>query len=258
VATCSTRWRWRRDADIPVYGLAATGFAAGETPVSTLPEMAARYIEAIRSVQATGPYRLAGWSAGGLIAYEMARQLSENGDAVEFVGLLDTAPDPWRHRPAEGWTEANYLRSWLPAALPDGLQQQFDRLAAAHDLGALMALATTHDLLPPGVPRGIDADELRRCLGVAFATQQALFGYRPLPIDLPVSLFVAADEVRDDSTAAWQALLGRHLGVIPVPGTHLSMVEPPHAAELAGRLSDALAATAPLRPAPTPGLAAVH
>ncbi len=246
------------DADIPVYGLAATGFAAGETPVSTLPEMAARYIEAIRSVQATGPYRLAGWSAGGLIAYEMARQLSENGDAVEFVGLLDTAPDPWRHRPAEGWTEANYLRSWLPAALPDGLQQQFDRLAAAHDLGALMALATTHDLLPPGVPRGIDADELRRCLGVAFATQQALFGYRPLPIDLPVSLFVAAAEVRDDSTAAWQALLGRHLGVVPVPGTHMSMVEPPHAADLAGRLSDALAATALLRPAPTPGLAEVH
>src|SRR6185437_2248779 len=53
------------DPELPVYGLAASGLLEGETPLQTIEEMAERYIEAIRQIQPHGPYRLAGYSAGG-------------------------------------------------------------------------------------------------------------------------------------------------------------------------------------------------
>jgi arthrofactin-type cyclic lipopeptide synthetase C len=57
--------------------------------------MATRMVGIIRSVQPHGPYRLAGWSFGGLLAYEVAQQLLGLDEAVAFVGLLDTyAPHP--------------------------------------------------------------------------------------------------------------------------------------------------------------------
>ena len=60
-------------------------------------EMASRYLAAIRSVQPHGPYRLVGYSAGGLIAYAMAEQLIEEGETLAFLGLIDasaTCPTP--------------------------------------------------------------------------------------------------------------------------------------------------------------------
>ena len=78
------------NVDIPIYGLQATGFAPGQEPLKTIEEMAKLYVEGIRQIQPHGPYRVAGWSAGGTIAYEMARRLTEMGEKVGFVGLLDT------------------------------------------------------------------------------------------------------------------------------------------------------------------------
>jgi amino acid adenylation domain-containing protein len=235
------------DVSIPVYGLAATGFAPGETPVRRLPEMAARYIQAIRGVQAEGPYRLAGWSAGGMVAYEMARQLGDDGHDVGFVGLLDTASDYWRRRPADGdgaarWTEANYMLSWLPESLPEKQRQRFEQLAAANDVDAMLRLAMAQHVLPPGLPRELEADMLRTYFGVAYATQEALLNYVPVSIDVPVSLFIAAEETRVDATLGWRQLLGERLVFKATPGTHMTMLESPHIGELSRALSEALTA----------------
>jgi amino acid adenylation domain-containing protein len=59
----------------PVYGFAAPGLHAEEAALDSVPELAARYVAALRRIQTRGPYRLGGWSAGGMIGYEMARQL---------------------------------------------------------------------------------------------------------------------------------------------------------------------------------------
>ncbi len=79
------------DPQVPVYGLAASGLVAGEAPLSDVPAIATRYLTAIRQIQPQGPYRIAGWSAGGLIAYEMARQLQAGGEVVEFLGIIDAS-----------------------------------------------------------------------------------------------------------------------------------------------------------------------
>ena len=77
-------------ADRPVYGLQARGLYGGQEPHETFEEMARDYIVDVRSVQPHGPYLLGGFSGGGLVAYEMARQLVAAGETVADVIMLDT------------------------------------------------------------------------------------------------------------------------------------------------------------------------
>ncbi|HEX8050393.1 MAG TPA: thioesterase domain-containing protein, partial [Solirubrobacterales bacterium] len=65
--------------EVPVYGLRARGLNPGEEQQSSVEEMAATYVEVIRNFQPEGPYRIAGHSFGGLLAFEMARLLTEQG-----------------------------------------------------------------------------------------------------------------------------------------------------------------------------------
>lgn len=71
---------------------------ASEPSHSSILEMVSAYIKAIRSVQPQGPYRLLGWSLGGVIAFEMASQLNTLGQVVSNLFLLD-AVLPIKHRP---------------------------------------------------------------------------------------------------------------------------------------------------------------
>ena len=85
----------RLDADVPVFGLQAHGIDGLSAPCESIEAMAADYCSAIRAVQPHGPYRLCGWSTGGVIAFETARQLLDAGDEVALVALLDAAiPGP--------------------------------------------------------------------------------------------------------------------------------------------------------------------
>ena len=78
--------------DQPFYGIQPPGMD-GEAPLlHSVEEMAARYIIEMKKVQAEGPYYIGGYSFGGLVAFEMARQLESAGEEVAFLGLLDTYP----------------------------------------------------------------------------------------------------------------------------------------------------------------------
>ncbi|RZK59633.1 MAG: non-ribosomal peptide synthetase, partial [Hymenobacter sp.] len=76
--------------DQPVYGLQAKGLDGVQEPCESVEDMAAHYIEAIVGANPTGPYALAGYSYGGIVAFEMARQLTAVGKQVTFLGLFDT------------------------------------------------------------------------------------------------------------------------------------------------------------------------
>ncbi len=80
--------------DQPLYGIFFTHARAG-LPISdlTVEDLAAQYVKEIREIQPNGPYYLAGYSFGGLVAYEMARQLLDNREVVAFLALVDpTSP----------------------------------------------------------------------------------------------------------------------------------------------------------------------
>jgi acyl transferase domain-containing protein/thioesterase domain-containing protein len=74
----------------PFYALQARGLYGDLEPHETFEEMARDYIAEIRMVQPQGPYLLGGFSGGGIVAYEMARQLLEAGESVALVVMLDT------------------------------------------------------------------------------------------------------------------------------------------------------------------------
>ncbi len=77
--------------DQPVYALQAAGTGQGSTPLAVLEDIAASYLAAIRRVQPEGPYHLGGWSFGGFVAYEMARQLRAlDPQAVAQLIVLDS------------------------------------------------------------------------------------------------------------------------------------------------------------------------
>nr|WP_070960547.1 type I polyketide synthase [Hyphomonas sp. Mor2] len=74
----------------PVYGLEAFGSDGQLEPLTSIPEMARRYIEAMRKVQPHGPYCMMGYSGGGVIAFEMAQQLKQAGETTDTLILLDS------------------------------------------------------------------------------------------------------------------------------------------------------------------------
>jgi amino acid adenylation domain-containing protein len=86
-----------------VIGIQARGLDGQEPPYATVEAMAAEYLREVKARQPDGPYSLCGYSFGGLVAFEMARQLWESGDEIAMVGLFDTTMSPLR------WP----LRSWL-------------------------------------------------------------------------------------------------------------------------------------------------
>ena len=78
-------------SDRPFYGLQARGLYGGEAPHTSLVEAATDYIAELRQVQPHGPYLLGGFSGGGITAFEMAKQLTEAGEEIALLVMLDTA-----------------------------------------------------------------------------------------------------------------------------------------------------------------------
>ncbi|MFD4944367.1 alpha/beta fold hydrolase, partial [Streptomyces sp. NPDC058409] len=78
-------------ADVPIYGLQSRGVGGGE-PAATVEEMAVEYAQLIRSVQPVGPYRLLGWSFGGLVAHAVAEELQRQQQEVSLLAVVDAYP----------------------------------------------------------------------------------------------------------------------------------------------------------------------
>jgi pimeloyl-ACP methyl ester carboxylesterase len=85
-----------------VVGIQARGLERGHPPRRRVEQMAAAYLAEVRARQPVGPYHLAGYSFGGLVAFEMACQLVASGEEVGLLGLFDTLMSPMRW-PAATW-----------------------------------------------------------------------------------------------------------------------------------------------------------
>ncbi|WP_156213891.1 alpha/beta fold hydrolase, partial [Lentzea aerocolonigenes] len=97
----------------PFYGLQGPGFDGSEEPVDDVEELAIRYVQEIKQIQPYGPYLVGGHSFGGIVAYEVGRQLRTRGDEVARVIMIDAHPavpgqpePPWDERAVieELWT----------------------------------------------------------------------------------------------------------------------------------------------------------
>lgn len=227
------------DPQVPLYGLAASGLAAGEKPLLEVPAMAAHYLAAIRQVQPRGPYRIGGWSAGGLIAYEMARQLQSSGEQLEFLGIIDTSARLEQQAP-EVLSEGQFLMSWLPEQHEPEVLRQLTELASADAVEEMLAFCMAQRLLPEELPQNVDATMLRSHVAVAHAIHIAISAYVSLPAPLHVTLFTASGQERTDPLLGWGALLETPVSVTALPGTHDTLVRAPHVSALGQAISRAL------------------
>ncbi|WP_293118322.1 non-ribosomal peptide synthetase [Moorena sp. SIO4G3] len=102
----------------PFYGLQSPGLFGESEPLTGIEDMASCYIEALQTIQPVGPYYLGGWSLGGIIAWEMAQQLSAAGEDVALLALID---------------------SYSPVAIdrPEQVDQQMMASSLAKDLGSV-------------------------------------------------------------------------------------------------------------------------
>lgn len=222
----------------PVYGIRASGFEAGEPVYERVEDMARAYVAAIRAIQPTGPYRLAGYSLGGLVAQQMASDLLADGERVALLALLDTTTHE-RFWPAAAWIE--YLRRRSAHHLhnlrrPEGAERGLaSRLRAlwSRVSGAVAAAPPADELGRVELPESVQ--RLRRAGLLAFT------GYRPVASPQPIRLLRSdlRESVLCDPLLVWRRLTPA-LEVHDVPGNHRSMIRPPHLASLALSLSDCL------------------
>jgi arthrofactin-type cyclic lipopeptide synthetase C len=227
--------------DIPVYALPAP--SPSEPPLRTVEGMATRLVRMIREVQPSGPYRVAGWSFGGVLAYEAASQLIGRDEVVEFVGMFDSY-HPARvgaasHDAAQEHALLLHVLRMADAVEPSGRVGPDEAGAAAGDvdLETFVTRCREQGLLPGHVT----VEEARRMRDRLRDHQRALREYSPQPLPVAVHLFPAQQSADPEPSRGWRATLSAaQLRVTPVPGTHLSMMRPPNAATLGEALSRAL------------------
>jgi thioesterase domain-containing protein len=223
------------DVEIPIHGFAAAGFMPGEQPHATIEAMASSYLSGMRSVQPIGPYRIAGWSLGGTIAHEMARQLIAAGERVQFLGLIDTRPSYGPVQavdPSESMQrDARYLLEMMAAASPStrALLAMHARLG---DVAAMVEVCRCQALLPAD----LDTSTLCRHVAVRAALLAAARAYVPQRLPIKACLFSAAESEDQDLHRDWHVVTESDINHVKVPGTHYSMVEEPNARSLAAAI----------------------
>ncbi|WP_217493446.1 amino acid adenylation domain-containing protein [Micromonospora tulbaghiae] len=221
--------------DLPVWGFEAAGLHDGE-PCTDLPEMAARYVAELRRRQPHGPYRLGGWSFGGMVAYEMARRLTRDGERVELLLLMDTS-SPAGDGPLPDDTDLLIDFAEDVAALQDADVPALDRdrlaeLPPEERTAAVLAALRERGLVPAEA-----VDEMARRSAVFRANALAFRRYRPAPYDGVVSL-LTAEGSGDHHARRWiEANLAR-VEHRRVPGTHYSMLREPHLTGVASTIAD--------------------
>ncbi|MCW2306578.1 non-ribosomal peptide synthetase [Rhodobium gokarnense] len=221
----------------PVYGLRAAGLEAGEAVAEGgLADMATAYCRELRNVQPRGPYSLAGWSFGGVVAYEMARQLEASGETIAVTALLDSYT-PADLAALDGDDPDTACRR---AFVRDLFGADADIRADDDIVATVMALPQFSAVLP-----GADRETVERLYKVFAANHAALAAYVPEPSTAPLTLVRATSGSPVKGAGSWSALARGRLSVHRIDADHYGLMRPPHVAELAQVLGDTVATGEP-------------
>jgi len=214
-------------SDQPFYALQAPGVDGIRPPLATVVEMAKEYVAAIRIVQPQGPYYVAGWSAGGVIAFEVAQQLISAGESVAHLAIMDSG--------------MLYTMGILKAVSPPDQPGAIEMMGrpAAEQVRVFRVRSGAAQLIPAEA----DDTQAMRIIELFEGNVHAVVDYRPQAYTGRVDLYQAAEALvppRRLPVTEWQRVCS-DLQVHIVPGNHLSMIHQPHIQGLAAALSAELA-----------------
>jgi myxalamid-type polyketide synthase MxaE and MxaD len=220
-------------------------------PAIRIEDVAARCIQALRELQPHGPYVLGGWSMGGVVAFEIARQLQQHGQPVALLALFDSpAPPSGDERTDYDDAElmpvfASYLGARRGAKLPLS-HADFADLDLDARLSLVLEQAKQASVLPPDTRLA----QLRFLFqtyknGLRNATHQ-LWSYTPQLYPEVITYFRASDaleafdEVFPDALVGWNAFTAEPLAIYDVLGDHYTLFLDPNVQVLAEQLSRCL------------------
>lgn len=221
----------------PLYGFDAAGLDGIGALADSVEAAAAINLAAMRAVRPHGPYRLLGYSNGGVVAFEMARRLIEQGERVESLILLDSlCPSQRRESEVELIAQvfAHLLASLggrleLDAA---ALQAMPEHARAEHLYGLIAAQGLS-----------LSRDYFLATYRVATASERMCRGYRlpRLPAGVAVSLIRASHAYpRAPADYGWNAQLSAPLRVVEVAADHYTVIEAGAAAAVARAIGECL------------------
>ncbi|MFT5757211.1 MAG: amino acid adenylation domain-containing protein [Alteromonadaceae bacterium] len=252
------------DDDIPIYGL--HGDYAITQGNNTVESLAQCYIKEIRHVQEKGPYRISGWSAGGELAYEIAKQLLEAGDGVEFLGIIDCILeseeedvvisgelDDVAELSEEDFAKDmeviiaeiklegvfDFLKSYLEDKYdeedPDVLAAEINVISEYPTAELMLSYCRNHE----SIEISLTDDEIMKM--VMF--EGAMGHYRPKPLSLTTEIhYFASDTLaKANGVTGWENMGQSALHVDTIGGDHWTMIlEPEGAKKLAKSMSQIL------------------
>jgi amino acid adenylation domain-containing protein len=182
--------------DRPFYGLQSRI----KSPFKNIEEMASCYISAIKTLQPEGPYLLGGWSMGGLVAFEMASQLTNRGEQVGLLAIIDTkSSNPDEERLDESILKARF------SGMVDLIKEQVRKA--------------------DGSAPEVDTRLYQRMFRMYVANNRAEERYIPGPYPGRVTLLRAENslDADPDLTLGWGLLAG-DVKIHTIPGTHSTML----------------------------------
>ncbi|SFJ64582.1 amino acid adenylation domain-containing protein [Thermoflavimicrobium dichotomicum] len=217
----------QRLGEVNVYGIQSIGYDTADLPLTSVQEMAERYVHEIRQVQPHGPYHLAGWSLGGVIAFEMTRRLEAAGEQVAWLGLIDT--------------------TWIPQ------EQKAKFLQLLTDPLVLREQAQLLDLDPSEMLQQVEVDELtpehvaNKIQHLTHSTQRKAYiwllnglAYAEYEIRYKINanihLFVAQEKQWLSGSYEWQPYTAGQVYQVTISGNHITMLERPHVETLAAEI----------------------
>ncbi|GHF34910.1 dimodular nonribosomal peptide synthase [Kitasatospora xanthocidica] len=222
--------------EVPIYGLQAQGVGAATAarPLpGTMEELAAHYADRLREVQPEGPYRLLGWSTGGIIAHAVAVRLQELGQDVELLAILDAYPaEGFRELPVPDQAEA------LEALLTMGGFGPEDLAGRPLELDAVTEL-----LRREGSPlAGLDDTTVAALNRIYLNTNLLVRGYDHRRYDGDVLFFRATVDTIDDTLVPelWTPYVSGRIANTDVACSHKDMTLPAPIAHIAAVIADHL------------------
>jgi acyl-CoA synthetase (AMP-forming)/AMP-acid ligase II/thioesterase domain-containing protein len=258
--TCYKSLVRRLDIEQSIYGIQCSEEDLDGDTSMDVTEIASKYIQLIQRVQTSGPYALAGWSLGGIIAFEMARQLGEIGESTSLLAMIDSlSPNHAYQRPHEivinkilsqlDHLDLNiehnlfpYDKMWycMSRELSADRDDVFLLLSTDYQRRVVIATLTRLGILPHA--DSFEDDYIRTLMKSLFDGYCAARKYRS-PGTVGSLLYFRAGSLPEqcsDDSLGWSNYVEGDLRVIPLDANHFNIFEEESLSIIAAELSTSL------------------
>jgi thioesterase domain-containing protein len=225
------------DSRHPVYGIQSQAFDPVGPALTNLSEMATYYLKEIRRFVSHGPYYLIGFSFGGMVAFEMAQQLREQGEIAPFIGMIDSCEMSYLKRQAK-FDPPGKRAGYIYHRLKTRLSEAFERPDTFHYMKSKIESRLLRMFYSVTSRFGIS---IPHSLHYPYHVNWfAAVNYLPKPYNGRITLFKAKAhfwEPRIPADLGWGPLATEGVEIFEIPGDHVSMFIEPNVTVLGDRLA---------------------